>query len=255
MRADQLLVDQGLAKSRSQAQRLIQAGVEWAIPPGPFKRVLKNSEDLTSNVQFRILNTDELRYVSRGGRKLEGALRQTGWSVKDLLCLDIGQSTGGFTHCLLEHGASRVIGIDVGHGQLHQYLRNDARVETFEGINVRHLDSLSLPTALTANRFELVVVDLSFISLQLVLSQIPPLMTPTGRLLLLVKPQFELQPDQIGKGGIVRNTNLYKQIRQRLEAHCEQLDLMLQSWFESPILGGDGNHEFFLAACKSANTN
>ncbi len=163
MRADQLLVDRGLAASRSQAQRLIASGVEWRVGDQPWQRIAKNGDVLPLHCELQLLDDAETRYVSRGGLKLEGALRDSGFAVKGLHCLDVGQSTGGFTHCLLQHGAEQVVGIDVGHGQLHTNLREDKRVVCLERINARELNVDDLQTPDLAAGLDLVVGDLSFI--------------------------------------------------------------------------------------------
>ena len=245
MRADQLLVERGLAASRSQAQRLIAAGVRW-FDGSSWRPVAKNGDELPEGAQLELLDAAESRYVSRGGLKLEGALRTSGIDVRGCICLDVGQSTGGFTDCLLQHGAARVTGVDVGHGQLHEKLRRDARVVAIEKLNARDL----LPQQVGAG-FDLVVGDLSFISLTLVLPALVPLLKAGGQLLMLAKPQFELQPAQIGKGGIVRDTALYAEVEQRLRACCEALGLQVRGWYASPIAGGDGNREFFIHASKT----
>ncbi|HXE23055.1 MAG TPA: SAM-dependent methyltransferase, partial [Rhodoferax sp.] len=141
MRADQLLVERGMAASRSQAVRLIAGGLRWRVTGGggAWKAVTRNRDDLPESAELDLVDTAEARYVSRGGLKLEGALRQSGLSVAGKRCLDVGQSTGGFTDCLLQHGAAGVVGVDVGHGQLHPSLRGDARVVCIEGINARTL--------------------------------------------------------------------------------------------------------------------
>ncbi len=328
MRADQFLVDGGHAASRSQAQRLIASGVEWRLSDAsPWHKVAKNGDDIPAGAEVRLLDVAEARFVSRGGLKLEGALKLAGLSVKGLQCLDVGQSTGGFTHCLLEQGALRVVGVDVGHDQLHAKLRADPRVVCLEGLNARALtpqtlvaawdDALSediedeednetqpvAPYAWMRNGgeiaddyddsddakeheieafkaeraahakskaagtlpvqrrrkaefadqqlnpvFDLVTGDLSFISLTLVLPALVPLLAPQSHLLMLVKPQFELQPGQVGKGGIVRDPALYAQVEQRLRETCAQIGLQVRGWYDSPIAGGDGNREFFLYA-------
>lgn len=245
MRADQLLVDRGLAASRSQAQRLIAAGVQWFDGAG-WKRVAKNGDELPAAARIELLDAAESRYVSRGGLKLEGALRAAGLDVTGWTCLDVGQSTGGFTDCLLQHGAARVTGIDVGHGQLHEKLRQDRRVVALEKLNARELDAGQVGAD-----FDLVTGDLSFISLTLVLPALAPLLEAGGQLLMLAKPQFELQPAQIGKGGIVRDPACYPQVEQRLRASCEALGLQVRGWYDSPIAGGDGNREFFLHAART----
>ena len=243
MRADQLLVERGLAASRSQAQRLIAAGVRWLGPRG-WQPVAKNGDELPPQAEIELLDAAEARYVSRGGLKLEGALREAGVDPAGRDCLDIGQSTGGFTDCLLQAGAARVVGVDVGHGQLHARIRSDARVTALEGVNARQLQASDLPLA----AYGLVTGDLSFISLTLVLPALAPLLAPEGDLLMLVKPQFELQPGQVGKGGIVRDAALYAEVEARLRAACEACGLVVQRWLDSPITGGDGNREFFIHA-------
>ena len=261
MRADQFLVERGLAASRSQAQRLIAAGARWLSPTG--WRELSKSDDLPPGAQVELLDASEARYVSRGGLKLEGALRDTGLDVAGLHCLDVGQSTGGFTDCLLQHGAAQVIGVDVGQGQLHPRLATDERVRTLHGVNARHLDASMLIAAcaeLTSvsgpfdSNFDLIVADLSFISLTLVLPALAPLLRANGQVLLLVKPQFELQPAEIGKGGIVRDASLYAQVEQRLRNACNDAALTVRHWLPSPISGGDGNREFFIHAARAASS-
>ncbi|RYF36282.1 MAG: TlyA family RNA methyltransferase [Comamonadaceae bacterium] len=214
MRADQLLVERGLAATRSQAQRLIASGVQW-FDGAAWRQVAKNGDLLPVAAEIRLLDTAEARYVSRGGLKLEGALRAAALDVAGWTCLDVGQSTGGFTDCLLQHGAARVVGVDVGHGQLHPRLREDPRVLAIEKVNARELHAGQVGAG-----FDLVTGDLSFISLTLVLPALAPLLRPGGRLLMLAKPQFELQPGQVGKGGVVRDASLYAQVEQRLTGCC-----------------------------------
>ena len=256
MRADQWLLDRGLAASRSQAQRLLAAGARWRMPGGAW-RALAKADALPPHAEVELLDAAEARYVSRGGLKLEGALAATGLQVAGWHCLDVGQSTGGFTDCLLQHGAAHVLGVDVGHGQLHPRLRGDDRARVLEGVNARHLNAsrLIVDGAFPAcaggqfdQKFELIVGDLSFISLTLVLPALAPLLAPAGHLLLLVKPQFELQPADIGKGGIVRDAALYARVEQRLRAACADAGLAVRHWLPSPIAGGDGNREFFIHA-------
>ena len=268
MRIDQLLVQRNLASTRSQAQRLIAGGVEW-MQGDAWKRVVKNGDEVPDAAEVRLLDDSEARYVSRGGLKLEAALKQVGVSVQGLSCLDVGQSTGGFTDCLLQHGARLVVGVDVGNAQLHPQLRSDPRVLCVEGVNARVLDAADLIAACAdlagagghfdhdseeglrfAPEFDLIVGDLSFISQTLVLPAVVPLLKAGGTLLTLVKPQFELQPGQVGKGGIVRDAALYTVVEQRLRKACAALDLEVTAWFDSPIEGGDGNHEFFIFARK-----
>ncbi len=245
MRADQLLLERGLATSRSQAQRLIAAGVRW-FDGEQWRPVTKNGNELPDTAQIELLDAAEARYVSRGGLKLEGALKAAALPVQGLHCLDVGQSTGGFTDCLLQHGAQHVVGVDVGHGQLHDNLRQDARVTAVESVNARELTAEHVGD----DAFDLVTGDLSFISLTLVLPALVPLMKPGAALLMLVKPQFELQPPQIGKGGIVKDAAFYPVVEQRIREACAELGLRVVNWFDSPIEGGDGNREFFVYATK-----
>jgi len=269
MRADQLLVVRGLASTRSQAQRLIADGVQWRNGD-VWKTVAKNGDEIADDAPVQLLNDAEARYVSRGGLKLEAALKQVGLSVAGLDCLDVGQSTGGFTDCLLQQGARTVVGVDVGSAQLHPQLREDARVLCVEKVNARALvaddliaacdnyagsGSLFDPQAEDAQplvpEFDVVVGDLSFISQTLVLPAVVPFLKKGGTLLTLVKPQFELQPGQVGKGGIVKDAAFYPVVETRLREACAALGLTVTAWFDSPIEGGDGNREFFICATKS----
>ena len=240
MRADQLLVQQGIAPTRSAAQRLIERGaVRWQSAAG-WQVPRKAGESLPEGCTIEVVDDAELRWASRGGLKLDGALARTELAVAGRRCLDIGQGTGGFTDVLLARGASQVVGVDVGHGQLVQRLRDDPRVRAIERLNAREIGSAGL------GRFDLVVGDLSFISLTLVLPALAPLVT--GDLLMLVKPQFELQPADIGKGGLVKDPASYARVETRLREVCASLRLNVVDWFDSPIAGGDGNREFFLQA-------
>jgi len=272
MRIDQLLVRRNMASTRSQAQRLIADGVEW-LQGEAWKRIVKNGDEVPDAAQIRLLNDAQARYVSRGGLKLEHALQTVGLDVTGMHCLDVGQSTGGFTDCLLQHGAAFVTGVDVGSAQLHPQLRTDPRVLCVENLNARNLQTEDLLQAFAdstgeeglfeeeppvepsadvpyATEYELIVVDLSFISQTLVLPALVPLLKPGGTLLSLVKPQFELQPGQVGKGGIVKDATHYVFVEQRLREACAALDLTVTAWFDSPLQGGDGNHEFFICARK-----
>jgi 23S rRNA (cytidine1920-2'-O)/16S rRNA (cytidine1409-2'-O)-methyltransferase len=239
-RADALLVQQGLAPSRTAAQRLIEAGRVSL----DGEAILKPAQLLPENAALAVAPAPDAEYVSRGGLKLAGALRHAGVDVRGKDCLDVGQSTGGFTDCLLQHGAARVVGIDVGHGQLHPSLAADPRVELHEGINARALTK----SVLQGRQFDLIVADVSFISLTLIIPQLPPLLTGLGDLLLLVKPQFEVGPEHIGKGGIVTDASLYPLVHDKLVACCADHHLAVAGWFDSPITGTDGNREFFLHA-------
>jgi len=248
IRADQLLVARGLAPTRSTAQRLIDRGAVRWLGPGGWIAPRKAGERVPESCEIEVTDDAELRYVSRGGLKLEGALARGGFDVRGLVCLDLGQSTGGFTDCLLRAGAARVVGIDVGHGQLHESLRSDARVRAFEGLNVRTLDAAALGDAYPPGGFDLVVADLSFIPLAHAFAPAHALARPGTRLLALVKPQFELGPGAVDGRGIVRDDALHAGLRERIERQAHESGWIPADWFDSPVTGGDGNREFFLMA-------
>ncbi|VVD65831.1 TlyA family RNA methyltransferase [Pandoraea cepalis] len=275
LRADQALVARGLAASRTAAQRLIDAarvyyaGTETAVKKA--SEVVASDEDLEVRAAADGLPGED-RYVSRGGLKLAGALAQTGLDVTGRVALDVGLSTGGFADCLLQAGATRVVGVDVGHGQLHQRLAREPRLVSLEGINARHLSREALDARLAQQAvgggaqgeqastmaavpeagFDLIVGDVSFISLTLVLPAVAPLLGATGDLLMLVKPQFEVGREHIGRGGLVRDAAQYAQVETKIRAACETLGLTVAAWLDSPIAGGDGNREFFVHATRAA---
>jgi 23S rRNA (cytidine1920-2'-O)/16S rRNA (cytidine1409-2'-O)-methyltransferase len=242
MRADQLLVARRLAPSRSAAQRLIERGAVRWLAPGGWTVPRKAGEDVPEGCALEIIDDAELRWASRSGLKLDAALARTGIEVAGLAALDVGQSTGGFTDVLLSRGAAQVVGVDVGHAQLHPRLRANARVMAIEGVNARTLDAAALPQP----RFDLVVGDLSFISMTLVLPAVAPLVARD--LLWLVKPQFELQPADIGKGGLVTDPAAHARVEQRVRAAVAAAKLAVRGYFPSAIAGGDGNTEFFVWA-------
>lgn len=239
-RLDVALVQRGLAPSRERAQEAIGAGMVLLNgKPGT-----KASQKVTESDRLEVTG-DPIGYVGRGGLKLEGALDHFAIDPAGLVCLDVGASTGGFTDCLLRRGARLVYAVDVGRDQLHPDLRRDERVVNLEGTDIRTVVTLPSPP-------ELASIDVSFISLTLVLPALAPLLKAGGDLLLLVKPQFELQPGQIGKGGIVTDARLYEAVEQRIRESCAQASLQVRGWFDSPIQGGDGNREFFVHATTVA---
>ena len=249
-RADQLLVAQGLAPTRSAAQRLIARGaVRWRADAG-WAVPRKAGEDLPAGCELQVTDDAELRWASRGGLKLDAALAHTGLDLRGRTCLDLGQGTGGFTDVLLARGAARVVGVDAGHGQLHPRLAANPRVRAFESVNARHLVPRDLGDALPPHGFDVAVADLSFISLALVLPALASLLGAGGKAVLLVKPQFELQSARIGKGGIVRDAGAYAEVEARLRAACADAGLAVREWFASAVEGGDGNREFFIHAIK-----
>lgn len=252
MRADQLLLQRELAPTRSAAQRLIErSAVRWLGPKG-WAVVNKAGLDVPEDCEMEITDDAELRFVSRGGLKLEGALKHCGIDVTGKTCLDLGQSTGGFTDALLQGGAVKVVGLDVGHGQLHPKLAADSRVTSYEDINARDVAGSAFAAEHAEHSFDFVTADLSFITSTHVLPTMVSYLKPGGDLLLLVKPQFELQPAQIGKGGIVKDPAHFVEVENRLWQACKAQGLKVQQYFQSPIQGGNGNTEFFVWAKQPA---
>lgn len=240
-RIDKLLVEHGLAETRTRAQALVMAGLVLVDE----KRVEKSSEKFPAGVGIRLKNADsELKYVGRGGLKLEAALREFCIDPSGLTCIDIGSSTGGFTDCLLQHGALKVVAVDSGTNQLVWSLRNDPRVEVREQTNARNLapGDFSEP-------FDLAVMDVSFISVTKIIPAVIPLLTRTGKLIVLIKPQFEVGRGEVGKGGIVREPEKHKRVVSEINAFAVSLDLRVDGVIESPILGA-GNKEFLALYAK-----
>jgi 23S rRNA (cytidine1920-2'-O)/16S rRNA (cytidine1409-2'-O)-methyltransferase len=235
-RLDRLLVERGLAESREKAQALIMAGEvmvdgQNAVKPG-------HSVDVASRIEV----TGKAPYVSRGGVKLAAALDAFAIDVAGLVAMDVGSSTGGFTDCLLQRGAARVHAVDVGTGQLDWKIRNDPRVVVHEGINARHLSLEDI-----GELVDLVVCDVSFISVTMILPAVVRILRPEGRMVILIKPQFEVGKGQVGKGGIVRSTELHRGACARVEDAVKSLGFAT-SMVESPITGAEGNKEFLLYA-------
>jgi 23S rRNA (cytidine1920-2'-O)/16S rRNA (cytidine1409-2'-O)-methyltransferase len=258
-RADLQLVARGLTSSRTAARRLIEAGRLFHFRGGERLQVKSASQDLPESAELEIEPDPADCYVSRGGLKLAGALAHSQLNVSGYSCLDIGQSTGGFTDCLLQAGAARVIGVEVGHGQLHPKLATDPRTVCLEGVNARHLTPADLGEDFPDRGFDLIVTDASFISLTLLLPQFPGLLRPPppspasggGHVLALVKPQFEVGPKGLGKGGIVRDASRYAEVEAKIRAACAEAGLIVVDYFDSPITGADGNREFFVLAARA----
>lgn len=243
-RIDKLLVERGLAESRTKAQAIVMAGVVLANE----QRISKPSDLIPTDAEIRVKGADDpaSRYVGRGGLKLEAALRDFEVDVQDRVCLDVGASTGGFTDCLLQHGARRVIAIDVGHNQIDWRLRTDPRVEVREGVNARYLRPEEFDT-----QFDLIVMDVSFISATKVLPALVPLLKHDGRLITLIKPQFEVGRGEVGKGGIVREPEKRTRVVEEVNRAAEELGLLARKVIESPLQGADGNVEFLALYEKS----
>jgi len=235
-RIDQLLVDRKLADSREKARALILAG--QVLVNG--QKMEKAGHAVAADSRVELL--DQPRYVGRGGLKLEAALDHFHIGVEGKVCLDIGSSTGGFTDCLLQRGAARVYAIDVGTAQLDWKLRNDPRVIVREQVNARYISRDHVPEPV-----DLAVCDVSFISITMILPMLPPLLAVRGEMVILVKPQFELERHQVGKGGIIREPELHLAACRRVEEAVERLGFSA-SLMPSPILGAEGNREFLLHA-------
>jgi 23S rRNA (cytidine1920-2'-O)/16S rRNA (cytidine1409-2'-O)-methyltransferase len=240
LRLDQMLVTRGLFESREKAQRAIMAG---QVRVGE-QVVDKASTKVGDDAVIHVAAAD--RYVGRGGHKLEGALGNFAVNPSGMVCLDIGASTGGFTDCLLQHGAAKVWAIDVGHSQLDWKIRSDARVVVREKLNARYLAKADVP-----DQIDLVVIDVSFISLTLILPPAMALLTPGGSIIALIKPQFELRREEVGRGGVVKDPAMHVLAVERIETFVRQLPpassghaLQWRGVMESPILGGEGNREF-----------
>jgi 23S rRNA (cytidine1920-2'-O)/16S rRNA (cytidine1409-2'-O)-methyltransferase len=241
-RIDKLLLARGLARSRHQAQALVLMGTVLADE----QRIDKPGTRVDLKSRLRLKSEDKV-YVSRGGRKLEHALQHFALKVGGQVCLDIGASTGGFTDCLLRHGAARVHALDVGHNQLDWKLRNDGRVHCLEGFNARYLKFETI-----GETIDLITLDLSFISLSLVLPVLDVFEKSTTRILCLVKPQFELGKGQVEKGGIVRDPHKHRLSIQKVSACAKDLGYRLLGTVPSPILGAEGNREFFLGLDRAS---
>lgn len=241
-RLDLVLVARGLFESREKAQRAIMAGNVTIGEQVVDKAGTKVAEDAQISVRAAE------RYVGRGGFKLEGALQSFGIDATGATCLDVGASTGGFTDCLLQHGAAKVYAIDVGHSQLAWKIRSDSRVVVREHLNARYLTRDDIPDPI-----DICVIDVSFISLTLILPPAVELLRPDGVLIPLIKPQFELRKEQVGKGGVVRDPLLHEQTVEKIREFVT--GTLRRQWvgcIESPILGGEGNKEF-LACVRNAS--
>jgi 23S rRNA (cytidine1920-2'-O)/16S rRNA (cytidine1409-2'-O)-methyltransferase len=241
LRLDQLLVKKGLIRSRQRAQALILAGKVLVDGQKSTKAGTRVPE--TAHIEVK---GEDMPYVSRGGIKLEAALQGLEISVKGWRCLDVGASTGGFTDCLLQHGALHVIAVDVGYGQLHWRLRSDPRVRVIERTNVRYMEPTTIPEPM-----DLICIDVSFISLRKVVPNLLQFMKPSGKMICLIKPQFEVQKDLVGKQGVVRDPALHHRVLEELTGAFYSMNLHRMGLVPSPILGPKGNQEYLMLLEKS----
>ena len=238
-RLDTLLVERGLVATRERARALILAGdvrVNGQVATKAGTAVADDAEVT--------LTSPDHPYVGRGGLKLAHALDVFGIDVTGLLGLDIGASTGGFTDVMLQRGAARVVALDVGHGQLDWKIRSDPRVVTIERVNARSLKPADLPGDL--RQFDIVTIDVSFISLRHILPVLPAVLSPDANVVALVKPQFEARRDEVGKGGIIRDEEVHRRVVEEVIAAADALGLASAGLIDSPITGMEGNREFLL---------
>lgn len=242
-RIDKLLVEFGLADSTAKAQALVMSGVVLVDE----QRVEKPSENFSRNSKIRLKGESEAsKYVGRGGLKLERALQDFHIRVIECVCLDVGSSTGGFTDCLLRHGAKKVVAVDAGTNQLDWRLRNDARVETRENVNARYLKPEDF-----AENFDLIVIDVSFISVTKIFPAIGPLLKTSGKIITLIKPQFEVKRSEVEKGGIVMDSDKHRRVIKEVNSSVQESGLRVCGVIDSPIPGAEGNKEFLALYEKS----
>jgi 23S rRNA (cytidine1920-2'-O)/16S rRNA (cytidine1409-2'-O)-methyltransferase len=234
-RLDLILMQRQLVMSREEGRRRILAA-EVLVNEQPLTKV-GALVDQTAEIRLKAVSP----YVSRGGFKLEKALHQFRVDVKDKVGLDVGASTGGFTHCLLSHGARQVYAVDVGYGQLDWKLRSDPRVIVLEKRNIRYLEVTDLPGAA-----DIATIDVSFISLRLVLPRVKILLRPSGQIIALIKPQFEVGKGKVGKGGVVRSHEEHVRVIEEIKAAAAALGFTIQEVTESPLRGAKGNKEFLI---------
>jgi len=242
MRADQLLVERGLAESRARAQALILAGLAYVGD----RKIAKAGDQLPAEAAITLKGRDH-PWVSRGGIKLAHALDQWGWDVADAVAIDVGASTGGFTDVLLSKGAARIYAVDSGTNQLAWKLRQDPRVVVLEQTNARYLTTDQVPEPI-----DLVVCDASFIGLSKVLAAPLALAKDDARLVALIKPQFEAGPQEVGKGGVVRDPLVHQRVCQEVRDWVESIGWNVVDLIESPITGPEGNIEFLIGADRNA---
>lgn len=241
-RIDVLLVEKGFFPSREKARAAIMAGQVLA----DRQRIDKAGAQVEEGVHIEIKG-DVMPYVSRGGLKLEKAMALFDFQLQDAVCMDIGASTGGFTDCMLQHGAAKVYAVDVGYGQLDWKLRNDTRVVVMERTNIRHVTADDIGEAL-----DFISIDVSFISLKLVLPVAKSLLGPQGKLVALIKPQFEAGRQQVGKNGVVREASIHAQVIRQVVAFAQSLEFFPAGLSFSPIRGPKGNMEFLLSLSQQA---
>lgn len=243
------LVENKLAVSRTQAQDFIESGYVYLNQGSKKIKLHKASFNVEDSLKafIEVENNQLQKYVSRAGLKLESAIKQLNLNVEFKYVLDIGQSTGGFTDCLLQHKAQHVVGVDVGHGQLHTSLLGNPKIDIVENLNVKELrNHQKFMSLVPPAKFDLVVVDVSFISLAKIVAHLVPLLKKNGEYLLLVKPQFECGPEYLDKNGIVKDASVYNKIENEIKKTMLQYFNNVEAYIKSEIIGKDGNQEFFV---------
>lgn len=256
MRLDLLMFEKKLVSSRTKAQDLIQSGHIWyqdteSGPNSKWQQAKAASEKVNTQAPIEIRDQQFDLYVSRGGLKLAGALERIKLNLSGKFALDVGLSTGGFSDYLLQNGIEQIVGVDVGTGQLHAKLQNNTKLISIESLNARDLRSdARLMAHMPPDGFDLVVVDVSFISLHLILPSIDQVLKNGGNVVALVKPQFEVGPKGLAKGGLVKDPELYTMVEDKVRKKCLELGWKVRDYFNSPIEGKDGNKEFFIWAEK-----
>lgn len=254
IRIDQLLTQKKLCKSRAQAQTYISENKVTIFIKGQWQKVQKPSLKVEQDIEIKLLLDDTDKYVSRGALKLAGALEYTKLNISGYTVLDVGQSTGGFSDCAIQEGAKKVVGIEVGHDQLDQNLRQNPNIICLEGINARNLSKQDIGDHFPPEGFDLIVMDVSFISQTKILPNFPHLLKPNGHLITLIKPQFEVGKQAIGKGGIVKDKTAVAQLEAEMTKFIENLGFNVHCYIKSQIKGGDGNQEYLIWASLSTNT-
>ncbi|HDD35663.1 MAG TPA: TlyA family RNA methyltransferase [Candidatus Desulfofervidus auxilii] len=234
VRLDRLLLEKGLARSRERAKALILSGQVLVN-----KKIVDKAGTLVNKTSLIELKSSDHPYVSRGGIKLEAAIKEFKINVKDKVALDVGASTGGFTDCLLKHGAKKVYAVDVGYGLLDWQLRQDKRVTVIERQNIRYLPKEKIPEPI-----DIVTIDVSFISVKKVIPKIIEFLRKNGEIIVLIKPQFEVGKNKVGKGGIVRDEKLQRKAVSEILEFCQKIGLQVIGVIPSPILGAKGNQEY-----------
>jgi 23S rRNA (cytidine1920-2'-O)/16S rRNA (cytidine1409-2'-O)-methyltransferase len=249
-RIDIAVVEWGFFESRNKAQAAIEEGLVFLND----QKINKSNQDIDFTLDnknaIRVESGQSTKYVSRGGIKMEGALKKTGLNVSNFRILDVGLSTGGFSDCLLQKGAKEIVGIDVGHKQIHESLLKNPKLHAYEGVHVKNLSKDFFAKENLNDQFDLVVCDVSFISLKNVLPHAAPFLKTNGVALFLVKPQFELSREDLSKGGLVKDETLFQRVEKLIKSLFEDLNFKVLDYFESSITGTDGNQEFFVYAEK-----